>query len=158
MSEEHDGEFLPLPFFPWERRPSHVPIETEEAATALYLSEGVIADAAARLRCDPLRLVRTINRSPRLKRLHAELASLLNDRVHAEYKRAFEAEDDRRREWAASKVALTRQFQDHPLAPNSNAQSSLPTPNSVGRIVISWEEAPLIEHRVDDVSSDGGVE
>ena len=57
------------------------------------------------LKVEPLKVVRVIARSPRLTRLHAELAALLNDKVHEEYVRAFEDEDDRRREWAASKVS-----------------------------------------------------
>ena len=38
-----DAEFIPLPYYPWDRRPSHLPIDVEEAATAFYLSEGMIA-------------------------------------------------------------------------------------------------------------------
>lgn len=154
-TDNPDGEFLPLPYFPWDRRPSTIPLETEECATALFLSDGHIDPAAERLRVHPLRLIRAIRRSPRLTRLHAELAALLNDRVHREYARAFDSEDDRRREWAASKISNTKQFQDHPLAPNSNVSTSLPGPSAISRIVISWEEGPLIEHRPnDDVSND----
>jgi hypothetical protein len=141
-----DEEFLPLPYYPYEKRPSHMRLEDDEVATALYLSEGELAVAAEKLRVDPLRVIRAVNRSERLKRLHAELASLLNDKVMREYKRAFESEDDRRREWAASKVAQTKQFQVHPLAPNTNT----PTPIAIGggpsRIIISWEEPLTIEH------------
>ena len=57
--------------------------------------------------------------------MHAELASLLNDKVHEEYVNAFAGEDARRREWAASKVSQTKQFQVHPLAPNTNVAPTL---------------------------------
>jgi hypothetical protein len=154
---EMDEEFLPLPNYTWDQRPSIMPLDVEECATALYLVGGVLEDAAERLRIHPLRLVRFIARHKRLQRLHAELSALLHDKVHKEYRNAFDSEDDRRREWAASKVAQTRAFQEHPLAPNANASSSSPglalngVPN---RIVISWDdgpalpspEAPLIEH------------
>ena len=100
-----DAEFIPLPFYPWETRPSHLPLDVEEVATALYLAGGLIGRAAERLKVEPLKVVRSIARSPRLVRLHAELASLLNDKVHEEYVRAFGDEDSRRREWAAAKVA-----------------------------------------------------
>jgi hypothetical protein len=115
-----DAEFIPLPYYPWERRPSHLPLDVEEVATALYLTRGLIGQAAERLKVEPLKVVRSISRSARLTRLHAELASLLNDKVHEEYINAFESDDDRRREWASAKVAQTKQFQGHPLAPNSN--------------------------------------
>jgi hypothetical protein len=103
--------------------------------------------------------MRVINRSARLKRLHGELASLLNDRVHQEYIKAFSAEDDRRREWASAKVAQTRQFQDHPLAPNAQANAAqLPLGASPVRIVISWEDpaGPVIEHQPEQPSGVDG--
>ena len=66
-----DQEFVPLPYYPWDRRPAHLPVDIEEAATALYLSEGLIGKAAERLKVEPLKLVRIISRSARLTRLHA---------------------------------------------------------------------------------------
>ena len=81
LPSEMDEEFLPLPHFPYEERPSTTPLDIEEAATALYLNGGDTDAAAARLKCHPLRLQRLIDRSPRLQRLHRELASLMNNRV-----------------------------------------------------------------------------
>ena len=144
---ETDNEFLPLPYYPWDRRPSYSSLDDEEVATALYLAEGEFEIAARHLRVDPLRLIRAVNRSERLRRLHAELASLLNDKVLREYKRAFESQDDRRREWAASKVSQTKQFQAHPLAPNSNVPAAVTLANGPGKIIISWEEPLVIEHQ-----------
>ncbi len=150
---ETDNEFLPLPYYPYERRPSHERLEDDEVATALYLADGELALAAEKLRVDSLRIMRAINRSARLQKLHGELASLLNDKVLREYKRAFESEDDRRREWAASKISQTKQFQQHPLAPNTNVSSPLQIAGGPTRIVISWEEPLVIEH--ESAESDG---
>ena len=134
-----ESEFLPLPYYPWPSRPSHLPLDVEEVATALYLAEGVIRRAADRLKVEPLKVVRSIARSARLQRLHSELVSLLNDKVHEEYVRAFADEDSRRREWAASKVASTKQFQSHPLAPNSNVAPTLSLSASGAReITFRW--------------------
>jgi hypothetical protein len=145
-SGNESGEFLPLPFYGWDRRPSHIPIDVEEAATALYLTQGSVDGAAGKLRCEPLKLQRAINRSPRLVRLHAELVSLLNDRVLQEYRRAFDSEDDRRREWASSKLAATEQFRSHPLAPRADRSPTVAL-NGPTRIIISWDDtAPAIEH------------
>ena len=144
-----DDEFLPLPYFPWEVRPSTMRLEVEECATALYLSSGVISEAAGRLRVHPLRLVRAIRLSERLGRLHGELVGLLNDKVHAEVIAAFRDEDSRRREWASMKVINSRQFQDHPLAPNASGGLPSIAVGGPGRIVISWDDGPappLIEH------------
>ena len=68
-----------------------LPVDIEEAATALYLAEGIIGRAAERLKVEPLEAGADHIQIPRLTRLHAELASLLNDRVHEEYKRAFDS-------------------------------------------------------------------
>ena len=148
-----DEEFLPLPYYGWAVRPVHLALDIEECATALYLADGVIGRAAERLKVEPLKLVRVISRSPRLTRLHAELAALLNDKVHEEYVKAFQSEDDRRREWASSKVSQTKGFQAHPLAPNSNLAPVVGGgSNSPTRIIISWEDSsPLtIEHAPDE--------
>ena len=145
-----DAEFIPLPYYPWDHRPSHLPVDIEEAATALYLCEGLIGKAAERLKIEPLRLVRIISRSARLTRLHQELAALLNDKVHEEYIRAFAGDDDRRREWASSKVSQTKQFQSHPLAPNTNVAPTLAGVAGPTRIIISWEDPLTIEHQPSD--------
>ena len=142
--------FCLCPYYPYDRRPSTTPIDVEECATALYLAEGEIALAAQTLKVEPLRLVRVIRRSPRLTRLHQELVSLLNDKVHHEYARAFRDEDDRRREWAASKVSQTRQFQDHPLAPTTQSASPTLALGGPAKIIISWDDGPTtIEHDPD---------
>ena len=147
MLNEIDQEFLPLPYYNWEVRPANLQLDDDECATSLYLSDGVIEDASRLLRVPPLRLTRAILRSPRLARLHRELAALLNDRVLKEYRDASKDSDSRRREWAASKIAQTRQFQDHPLAPLSNAAPQTTGPSvGGGRIIISWEsDAPLLD-------------
>ena len=151
-----DAEFVPLPHYPWLIRPAHLPIDIEEAATALYLSEGLIGKAAERLKVEPLKLTRIISRSPRLVRLHAELTALLNDKVHEEYIRAFADEDSRRREWASSKVSQTKGFQVHPLAPNTNAGSpSQVVGGPATRIIISWEDSgPLVIDHEGDQAGD----
>ena len=150
-----EAEFQPLPYYPWDRRPSHLPLDIEECATALYLAEGVIGRAADRLKVEPLKLTRQIARSPRLVRLHAELTALLNDKVHEEYIKAFGSEDDRRREWAASKVSNTKGFQSHPLAPNGQVSPAV-TIGGPTSITIHWGDPPegakLIEHEGGDGS------
>jgi hypothetical protein len=134
-----EEEFLPLPYFPWAVRPSHASLEIEECATALYLAGGEVSVAAEKLRVEPLRLQRAINRHERLRRLHAELVSLLNDRVLHEVRRAFDDDDSRRREWASSKVMNSKQFQEHPLAPNTNVATSVSIDASGAKeIVFRW--------------------
>jgi hypothetical protein len=73
MSRPQPYEFEPLAYFPWDSRPETLPLDVEEAATALYLAQGDINRAAARLKVTPARLNRTIRKSPRLIRLRVEL-------------------------------------------------------------------------------------
>jgi hypothetical protein len=69
MSQPSPDEFVPLPYFPWLSRPETLPLDADEAATALYLAKGNPAAAAALLKVSPARLNRVVRRSPRLQRL-----------------------------------------------------------------------------------------
>ena len=73
MRRPTDEEFLPLAWFPWAERPLDLPLDVEECATAIYLKNGDIDAAAARLKVTPARLDRVVRRSPRLTRLKAVL-------------------------------------------------------------------------------------
>ena len=140
-----DEEFLPLPYYSWAVRPVHLALDIEECATALYLSRGVVSAAAERLKVESLKLQRVINRSPRLVRLHAELVALLNDDVHKEVIAAFADDDSRRREWASAKVIGSKQFQSHPLAPNTAIQPHLSITQENNNITFVWKTQPLPE-------------
>lgn len=69
MSRPQPYEFLPLPYYPWTSRPKSIPLDQDEAATALYLNHGDIRAAAARLKVTVSRLMKTVRKSPRLLRL-----------------------------------------------------------------------------------------
>jgi hypothetical protein len=73
MRRPEADEFLPLPFFPWIERPQSIPLDVEEAATALFLENGDVGRAAERLRMTVGQLNRVIRKSPRLQRLIAAL-------------------------------------------------------------------------------------
>jgi hypothetical protein len=72
---EHDAsEFEPLPFYPFDERSLSLPLDVEEAATAIYLARGDISAAASLLKVTSSRLNKLIRRSPRLMLLRADLA------------------------------------------------------------------------------------
>ena len=73
MSQPSPDEFLPLAFFPWDTRPETVPLDVEECATAIYLAEGDIRAAAARLKVTAAKFNRMVRRCPRLQRLRDDL-------------------------------------------------------------------------------------
>ena len=61
---DHDQEFIPLPFYPWSERPSTLPLDPDEAATAIHIAKGDIPAAAALLKVPEFRLNRLIRRTP----------------------------------------------------------------------------------------------
>jgi hypothetical protein len=62
-------EFEPLAFYPWLRRPSTVPLTSDEVATALYLANGDLQAAAARLKVTVAQLKKPIRKTPSLQHL-----------------------------------------------------------------------------------------
>jgi hypothetical protein len=62
-------EFKPLPWYSWDVRPAGVPLDEDEAGTALFLTGGRVDLAAAKLRVEPWRLKRAIGKSQWLRQL-----------------------------------------------------------------------------------------
>ena len=138
-------DFIPLPSYGWDIRPTTSPLDIEECATALVMAGGELAGAARLLRVSELRLQRVMGRSERLRRLHGELVALLNDRVLHEVRRAFDDDDGRRREWAVGQVVKSKQFQSHPLAPAAAGGQSVSIAAGDGNITFVWRtEAPSL--------------
>lgn len=112
-----DSEFLPLPFYPWDERPPHLVLELEECETAIHLAQGHLPKAAELLKVPLYRLNRQIVRHPRLQRIYQEAATLLAHRAAGELIDALDSPNDRRREWAATKILSIKAVADHPFAP-----------------------------------------
>jgi hypothetical protein len=135
-----EQEFLPLPYYPWDERPPHLAIDPDEAATAIHLGE-TLPGAALLLKVPLRRLVRLVKHSPRLTRILAETTDILVAEASAEYARALRAPDDRRREWAATKIMQSRAAAGHPLSPAPpNSTMSLTATQTDGsrRITFRW--------------------
>ena len=157
-------EFVPLPAYPWDERPPTLPLEPDEAATALHLSHGDDADAAALLKIPILRLQRLVRQSPRLQRVQAEaLGVALAKAASLPIKTLFDPQADRRaQEWASTKILQSKLAQTHPLspAPPQSAQSGSLTVNSERQsITFRWRTADdpdpnVIDHEpTDDAAS-----
>ena len=73
MSRPSPDEFLPLPYFPWDSRPETLPLDVEEAATALFLDGGDVKAAASRLKVSTTQLKKIVRRSLCLQRLCDDL-------------------------------------------------------------------------------------
>jgi hypothetical protein len=110
-------EYSPLPFYPWDERPPTLPIDADEAATALYLAKGVLQQAALLLKVPDVRLRRLIQQSPRLQRIQTEQYGLAVDRSAGKYIEALDAPDARRQEWGAKNILASRAAIGHPFSP-----------------------------------------
>lgn len=160
-------EFRALPSYNWEDRPQSLPLDLEEVRTALALGHGDIGRAAEFLRVTVVRLNRFIRGSLEVQGLIRELTDAVIARAAGEPVRAlFDPNaDDRRREWASTKILQSRVAQGHPFspAPPQSAQSSASVTLTDGtkRITFRWrtdadealasdasatDEASVIEH------------
>jgi hypothetical protein len=134
---EHDQEFVPLPMYPWLERPATLPLDQDEAATAIHLAHN-LPDAAALLKVPEIRLKRLVRSSPRLQRVLEESFGLALDRAVAVPIRTLynPNADQRALEWASTKLLQSRLAMGHPLSPappssvTSNAQVQV-TPTKI---------------------------
>jgi hypothetical protein len=60
-------EFVQLPYYGYDSRPEHLPLDVDEVATALFIARGEIKTAADRLKVTVARLQRTIRREHKLQ-------------------------------------------------------------------------------------------
>ena len=151
----NDGEFIPLPFYPWEERPSTLPLDPDECATAIHIAQGDLPAAAALLKVPLYKLQRQLTHHPRLQRVFQESNALAASRAAAEYLHALDSPSDRRREWAAAKILASRSAMAHPFAPapsqpNAQAASLSLTSSAAGRtLTFRWrtdaDDPPTID-------------
>ena len=156
---EHDGEFVPLPFYPWNERPSTLPLDPDEVATAIHIAKGDIPAAAALLKVPEFKLNRSLRHHPRLQRVLNESLEIVHNRAASEYIQALDSPSDRRREWAASKILATRSAQSHPFAPappQPSAQSaSLSLTNTAAGRTLTFRWKTDADDRVIEHDGDG---
>ncbi len=126
FANDHNQEFVPLPFYSWTERPSTLPLDHDEVATAIHLAQGDITQAAFLLKTPIVRVTRSLRASPRLQRVLAECHDIAIARAASEYIKGLDSPSDRRREWAAKALLATRAASSHPFAPAppSSAQSA----------------------------------
>jgi hypothetical protein len=114
-----EQEFVPLPYFPWDERPASLPLDIDEACTAIHLAHGDLVGAADLLKVPVIRLKRLVRAAPRLQRILTESLELVADQAASKAIRILydPGATDRRVEWAVSKILQSRVAQGHPLSP-----------------------------------------
>ena len=158
---DHDQEFIPLPFYGWTERPSTLPLDPDECATAIHIANGDIPAAAALLKVPQFKLERQIRHHPNLARILNEELQIAVSKSRSELLTALASPNDRRREWAATKILASRIAQNDPFAPapaqpSAQAASLSLTSSAAGRtLVFRWrtdadETQPVtIDHEPD---------
>lgn len=141
-STDNSSEYLPLPYYPWDERPGTLPIDYDEAATAIHLGKGDLLSAAGLLKVPLHRLTRLIRQSPRLQRVQDEaLQHTLIRAASIPIQTLFDpGADARRLEWASTKILQSRLAAGHPLspAPASSQASSLTVSPQARTITFRW--------------------
>ena len=69
MARPHPGEFVQLPYGPWDSRPETLPLDVDESATALYLANGDVKGAARLLKVTEWQLKKLIRKHHKLQRV-----------------------------------------------------------------------------------------
>lgn len=152
-------EYAPLPWYAWEVRPVSVPLDFDEVKTAFALAHGDPLGASRFLKVSVVRLKRWVRYNPRIINYVRELAEAAIEVGAYESVRAlFDAgSDNRRREWAATKLMQSRLAMDHMLSPAPLA--SVSTAVSIGeqRLTVRWGDGTKIAELgpADDGSGDG---
>lgn len=159
-SQSHDDEFIPLPDYPWDERPSTLPLDSDEAATAIHLANGDEVQAAQLLRVPIIRLRRLIRASPRLQRIYEEaLGVTLAKAASIPIQTLWDPNaDNRRREWASTTLLKSRLARDHLLAPAppANLTSSLPGATT-GTLILKWGEPPADDDELPIIDNPGAA-
>ena len=157
-ASEHDQEFIPLPFYPFTERPATLPLDPDECATAIHIARGDLPKASDLLKVPQFKLEREVRRHPNLARILNEELQIAVSKSRSELLTALESPNDRRREWAASKILASRIAQSDPFAP---APAGSTTANNVTinqdnkEITIHWGEAPAAPAPPPDEIDDG---
>ena len=141
-STEHDQEFIPLPFYGWAERPATLPLDPDECATAIHIARGDIPAAAALLKIPQFKLEREVRRHPNLARILNEELQIAVSRSRSELLTALESPNDRRREWAATKILASRIAQSDPFSPappQPGAVQAASVTLTDREIIFSWQ-------------------
>lgn len=172
-------EFIPLPYYPWDERPSTLALDHDECATAIHLAHGSLQQAANLLKVPLHRLSRSVRSSPRLQKVQSEGLSLSVERAAS---KLIDALDDgewvtnaetgertffpnhRRQEWAVNKLLASRAAMGHPLSPapansiQSNASLTLSQQGAQKSVTFRWKTADdaMTTLESDDLSNSDG--
>ena len=147
VPQDNDREYAPLPYYAWVERPHALLLDVDECATAIHLSRGQLTQASALLKVGQYRLERMIKRHPALKAVLEEELQGQVTRARDEVIDALsDAENDRRREWAATKILGSRAAVNDPFAPappqSTSATSLSLTQGPNGRtITFRWRDS-----------------
>lgn len=138
-------DLLPLPTAPWDKRPTELPLDTEECRTALWLCQGNISEAAEMVKVSPARFRTFVNNSEYLKREIEEAKEGIKDIAERNVVEALTDRSDAGRRDSMTRWFLEKQAKDRGYGTGVGAKGS----GRKGSFTIAWEEGeediPIIE-------------
>jgi hypothetical protein len=133
---------VPLPTQPWDKRPSELPIDIEEARTAIWRSSGNITRAAEKLKVPPARLRSVVKGSDYLKRELEEAKECLLDTAEDVVRDALGDEENPGRQDQMARFVLQTQGKNRGWGNGSGGPSV--NINNAGKVVFQWADGTSI--------------
>lgn len=143
---------VPLPTQPWEVRPDAIPVAVEEARTAIWRTQGNIAEAAAILKVAPSRLRAMVKRSEYLLREVEEAREQIVDLAEGVVRDAL-SDPDRADAMARFVLQTQGKVRGWGNAVGGNSVNIKAT----GGITFQWADGTLTAQPEDDTVLEGEV-
>ena len=143
-------DLVPLPTMPYSERPEQLPLEIEEARTAIWRTRGNVSEAAVLLKVTSLRLRSFVKRSPFLVRELEEAKEQLVDIAETVVEEALTDEDDKSRRDTMARFVLNSSIA-RSRGWGSGANPSMKINNTGGTIVVQWEDGTKFAGNSPDV-------
>lgn len=141
MTHAVPSDLVPLPTTPWEERPSEVPIDIEEARTALWTCRGNVTSAAKLLKVPAQRLRALVKSSRRLSREIEEAREVLMDISESNIYEALTDDTDPGRRDSMSRYVMSTIGKARGFGTGNNGVT-INSPK--GPMVITWGDGSSI--------------
>lgn len=137
---ELPNDLVPLPHFPWDKRPDSIPLDREEVRTAIWMADGNVTAAAKLVKINPSRLRHFIRSSEYLSREMEEAAERLIDKAEDVVRDALSDSDPSRADpmarFVLNSIGKRRGW--------GTAGSTVKIDSQGGNIVIGWADGSRI--------------
>ncbi len=149
MDHQLPTDLKPLPTQPWDERPDELPLDSEEARTAIWEERGNISRAAERLKVPSSRLRAFVKASPYLQREVSEASERLVDMAEDV---VYDALRDPQRQDTMARFVLSSKGKSRGWGQGTgNVNLNLPK----GPMRITWEDGTALTAQDESKTIDG---